>query len=148
MRPSLLPLRFARIPVDGLHCVAAQTCQLSLIQSKTQAIASSKIRLQSEENCPKVSSSVTYDIIEQHFEKLLSFKSHLIAATEVGRSAATAWRSQTTRRIRFWSFGWLIGCGWGLRMLSLGRVLGTNSPRFTVWLEKYDIFTAQFLLTL
>ena len=33
------------------------------------------------------------------------------------------------KQIRLWSFGLLI-CGWGFRILGLGRVLGTNSHGF------------------
>ena len=52
-----------------------QTCQLSLIQSETQAIVPSKIRTQSvkSENIAPVLTSFMYVIIEQNFEKIVPF---------------------------------------------------------------------------
>ena len=52
-----------------------QSCQLSLIQSETQAIVPSKIRTQSvkSEKIAPVLTSFMYVIIEQNFEKIVPF---------------------------------------------------------------------------
>ena len=58
--------------------VCRKTSQLSLIQSQTQAIALTKVRLESEK--------IAQTAIEQKFQNLPILKSHLIAQSEIDRS--------------------------------------------------------------
>ena len=68
-----------------------QTCQLSLIQSETQAIKSS-LRVRKSEKIAPILTSLIHAIIEQNFEKrcTIILKSHSIAPSEVGRSVHEA----------------------------------------------------------
>ena len=74
---------------DGFHYIATQTCQLSLIQSETQAMAPSKTRLQSDKNAP-ISTSFILLLLNKILKILQFFKSYSFALSEVGRSVATA----------------------------------------------------------
>ena len=62
-----------------------QTCQLSLIQSETQAIAPSKLRPQSEKPAPILTSFIYVIIIKQNLapKNCPTFKSHSTQLTHL-----------------------------------------------------------------
>ena len=63
----------------------SQTSQLSLIQSETQAITPSRIKLQSEKDCPNFHKLYKKKFVPKT-APFLKYKSHVIDLSEVGRS--------------------------------------------------------------